>query len=149
MDPRRDPTRRSDRRWRDVALGAALAFGAMGWVVAFLGPAFGVGGAAVRADEPVSDAPGEYLVRTESSSTGTALVFVLNTRTQVLNVYEAEGGSRATRGLSFVASRKIARDVYVTGYNDRSEYSYQDLLKRFELEEARQNALEGSGDGDR
>lgn len=132
--------------WRDRALGAVVALGVVGWVLALTG--WGSSSDFVRADEPMEDGQAEYVIRTESSSTGTALVFVLNTRTQVLNVYEAEGGTRATRGLSFVASRKIARDIHVTGYNDRSEYSYQDLLKRFELEEARQDALDDS-EGDK
>lgn len=134
----------SRRVWRDRGVGALMALAVVGWgfaVAGFVG--VGEDRGFVRADEPDTDTHAEYVIRTESSSTGTALVFLLNTRTQVLNVYEAEGGTRATRGLSFVASRKIARDIFVTGYNDRSEYSYQDLLKRFELEEARQDALEG------
>lgn len=101
----------------------------------------------VRAEEPAPPAGAEIAMEVGTSSTGTALVFLLNQRTQVLAVYEAEGGSRATRGLSFIAARKIARDIHVTGYNDRSEYSYQDLLKRFELEEMRQKALEEEDEG--
>ena len=115
-------------RITDFLLGMACAAAVAGWL---RDPT------PVAAQEPLdADAPG-YIVRTAASSTGTALLFVLNTESKVMNVYEAEGGSRATRGLAFIASRKIERDSFVTGYNDRSEYSYQDLVKRIQLEEAR------------
>lgn len=100
-------------------------------------------GGSVAAEEGPAEA-GEFQLATGNSATGGALLFVLNTRSRVLNVYEAEGGSRATRGLAFVASRKIERDLYVTGYNDKSEYSYRDLVERIRIEEAREEALEGS-----
>lgn len=104
----------------------------------------------VRADGPVEgESSSEFIVRSAASSSGTALLFVLNQRTKVLSLYEGEGGSRATRGLSLVASRKIERDNYVTGYNDRSEYSYQDLVKRFQLEEARTSSTGEAEDGKR
>ncbi len=100
-----------------------------------------------------TEAPSEFQMATGTAAHGGALLFVLNARTRTLNVYEAEGGSRATRGITFVASRKIDRDLYVTGYNDKSEYSYQDLVERFRVEEARPKVQASSGgdsdDGDR
>ncbi|MBI4879151.1 MAG: hypothetical protein HY812_05755 [Planctomycetes bacterium] len=126
------------RRILDFLFGALAAAGLMGWLLQDEGTP-------VRADE--TSGAGEFLMATGAPLQGGALLFVLNTRTRVLNVYEAEGGTRTTRGLTFVASRKIERDLYVTGYNDKSEYSYQDLLKRFEMEEARSKALETPGVG--
>lgn len=93
-------------------------------------------GAIVRADGPPGE-EAEFQMATGTAAHGGALLFILNTRSRVLNVYEAEGGSRATRGLTFVASRKIERDPFVTGYNDKSEYSYQDLGERLRVEESR------------
>ncbi len=126
------------RRILDFLFGALAAGGLLGWLLHD-------GAGAVRAQESGED--GDFIMATGASLQGGALLFLLNTRTRVLNVYEAEGGTRTTRGLTFVASRKIERDLYVTGYNDKSEYSYQDLLKRFEVEEARSRALETPGAG--
>lgn len=92
----------------------------------------------------------EFLLATGSSSQGGALIFVLNTEKEVLNVYEADGGSEAMRRLTFVASRKISRDLFVTGYNDKSEYSYRELGDRLRVEESKQSPSveeEGSGGG--
>ncbi|MFH0944101.1 MAG: hypothetical protein V2A76_02790 [Planctomycetota bacterium] len=135
------------RRLFDLLMGALIALGLVGWVLHLSG------GPEVLAGEPTQEEgdAGSFLLATGSGASGGALLFVLNTRSRVLNVYEAEGGTRATRGLTFVASRKIERDLYVTGYNDKSEYSYQDLVERFRLEETRAKALDdegGAGTGD-
>lgn len=129
------------RRLLDFLLGALTATALVGWWSASRG------GEVVAA--PAPGAEDEFLMTTGTAAHGGALLFVLNTRTRTLNVYEAEGGSRATRGVTFVASRKIERDLYVTGYNDKSEYSYQDLVERIRAEEARTGSDRPSGSDDR
>jgi len=131
----------------DFALGAVTAVSLMGWFVAAQGDDV------VAAAQVDGAGPEDFLMATGTAAHGGALLFVLNTKTRTLNVYEAEGGSRATRGVTFVASRKIERDLYVTGYNDKSEYSYQDLVERIRAEEARVRGTDqapvdgGPGDG--
>lgn len=108
-------------RLLDVLGGAALAV--------LLLRALG-GGGVIAAREPVDASQPEYLISTSALPHGGVLVAVFNTETEVLTTYEAEGGTRATRGLTFVGARKVARDIFVTGYNDKSEYSYQELVER-------------------
>lgn len=122
------------RRLLDFLFGAVTAAALLGWWSVTSG-VFGVEGVDAAPTDP--NASGEFLMSTGTAAHGGALLFVLNTKTQTLSVYEAEGGSRATRGVTFVASRKIARDLYVSGYNDKSEYSYQDLVERIRVEEGR------------
>ena len=146
----------------DLCLGAFVGVGLLGWWQTLgagsqFSSQFSSLFSQVLASEPQSspasgtqDSEGDagpFLMATAKATTGGALLFLLNTQSRVLNVYEADGGTRATRGLTFVASRKIERDLYVTGYNDRSEYSYQDLVERFRLEETRAEALGESGAG--
>lgn len=133
---------RQSRRFFDFLFGAAAAAGLILW---------GLGGAGmsrVSAQEgaPPAAAP-EYLMQTQSLANGGALLFVLNTEAKVLSVYEAQGGLKATRGVTFVASRKIERDVYVSSYFDRSEYSYQELGKKIEIEESRDRPEGASSSG--
>lgn len=125
-------------RLLDFLFGALAGAG----VLALLSPSHVVD--AAPSQDPMTATSDDFVVATGTAAHGGALLFVLNTRTRVLNVYEAEGGSRATRGVTFVASRKIERDLYVTGYNDKSEYSYQDLVERFRVEESRSRDADDS-----
>lgn len=127
--------RTSGRRWLDFLFGALAGAGL--W-------SFAVGSPWGRVSAAPAEEPSEFLMTTGTAAHGGALLFVLNTATRTLNVYEAEGGSRATQGVTFVASRKIDRDLYVTGYNDKSEYSYQDLVERFRVKEARPKVQDSS-----
>jgi len=142
------------QRLFDLFLGALLGVGLLGWWQMFADgrvlPWVSAGeprAASIPQSMDQDGDAGTFLMETAKATTGGALLFVLNTRSRVLNVYEADGGTRATRGVTFVGSRKIERDLYVTGYNDRSEYSYQDLLERFRVEETRAEALGEGGAG--
>jgi hypothetical protein len=76
---------------------------------------------------------------------GVSLLYVIDTKTKNLAVYEARGGSRSQSRLSFVAARRIDLDLRLEGYHDDSEYAFSDLAAQF-----RQNGWtdvkSGSGD---
>jgi hypothetical protein len=110
---------------RDFLLGAACA----AVIVSVLrGP-----DRVVAADSGPSQPP-PYVLESATGKYGGPLLFVLDTKSKVLSVYEAEGGTPATRGLTWIASRKIEFDSYTTMYNDKSETSYSALKQRFEDE---------------
>lgn len=118
------------RRFLDILLGSGLAFLAVAAANGLRAPA------EVRAADAAPAAP-EFVMATGTQPHGGALLFLLDSKTRVLTCYEAEGGPKATRGLTFVGARKVEWDMYATGYNDKSEYSYQDMVKRFEAEAAK------------
>ncbi len=98
---------------------------------------------------PTTAAPGaNTLVYTEESSTsssvngflavtgsygvGTSVLYLIDTVSRQLAVYEARGGSASQRRIVMVGARRIDLDLQLPGYNDRSEYEYDDLQKLFE-----------------
>lgn len=73
-----------------------------------------------------------FLAVTGSYGVGTSVLYVLDTNTQQLAVYEARGGSEGSRRVTLVGARRIDLDLQLEGYNDESEYSYEQLRRRFE-----------------
>jgi hypothetical protein len=73
-----------------------------------------------------------FLAVTGSYGVGTSVLYLVDTRSRQLAVYEARGGSAAQRRIVLVGARRIDLDLQLHGYNDRSEYEYQDLQKLFE-----------------
>jgi hypothetical protein len=69
---------------------------------------------------------------TGSYGVGTSVLYVIDTNTKQMAVYEARGGSRSTRRLTLVGARRIDLDLQLEGYNDDSEFSYAALQRRFE-----------------
>lgn len=122
---------------RDFVLGLACAAAVAGW---FVRPE------PVRALEPGEASTGEFVMTTGTGKYGGPLLFVLNTKSKVLAVYEAEGGTPATRGITWVGARKIEYDMYTTLLHDKSETSYSELKAKFLEEQSKQ--LTGQGDSD-
>ena len=77
-------------------------------------------------------AAGDLIAVTGSWGVGTQVLYVVDAKTRNLAVYEARGGSKSTRRLTFVGARKIDLDLQLEGYNDESEFDYQALRQRFE-----------------
>lgn len=71
------------------------------------------------------------LAVTGSYGIGTSVLYVVDTEKQQLAVYEARGGARGSRRLYLVGARRIDLDLQLLGYNDTSDYLYEDLQKRF------------------
>jgi hypothetical protein len=64
--------------------------------------------------------------------TGGSLLFLIDTESRHLSVYQAQGGTVSTSSVRWVGGRNIDLDLKVDGFNDRSEYSYKELAKRFD-----------------
>ncbi len=73
-----------------------------------------------------------FIAVTGSYGVGTSVLYVLDTVTKQLAVYEARGGSPGSRRVVLVGARRIDLDLELEGYNDDSEFSYRDLERRFE-----------------
>lgn len=63
--------------------------------------------------------------------TGASILYLVDTEKKQLAIYQANGGGESTQGLKLVGARRIDLDLQIEGYNDRSQYSYEDLQKRF------------------
>lgn len=72
------------------------------------------------------------LAVTGSYGVGTSVLYVIDTTTKQLAVYEARGGSSSMRRLVLVGARRIDLDLQLEGYNDESEFSFDVLRRRFE-----------------
>ena len=73
-----------------------------------------------------------FLAVTGSYGVGTSVLYLIDTVSRQLAVYEARGGSASQRRIVMVGARRIDLDLQLPGYNDRSEYEYDDLQKLFE-----------------
>lgn len=62
---------------------------------------------------------------------GVSLLYIIDTETKQLAVYEARGGSRSSGRITFVGARRIDLDLKLEGYHDDSEFSYGDLASHF------------------
>ena len=93
------------------------------------------------------------LAVTGSYGVGTSVLYVIDTESKQLAVYEARGGSRSMRRLTLVGARRIDLDLQLRGYNDESEYQYGALEKMFEKRKQPQagpdtvRTIESSTDG--
>ncbi|MCB9878676.1 MAG: hypothetical protein H6835_13845 [Planctomycetes bacterium] len=73
-----------------------------------------------------------FLAVTGSYGVGTSVLYLIDTVSRQLAVYEARGGSAEQRRIVLVGARRIDLDLQLHGYNDRSEYEYADLQRLFE-----------------
>ena len=89
-----------------------------------------------------------FVAVTGSYGVGTSVLYLIDTENRQLAVYEARGGSTEQRRIVLVGARKIDLDLKLHGYNDRSEYEYDDLQKLFERRDKKDRSvktgLEGS-----
>ena len=79
-----------------------------------------------------SSAANGFVAVTGSYGVGTSVLYVLDTERRQIAVYEARGGAKATRRLTLVGARRIDLDLQLEGYNDESEFSFEDLERLFE-----------------
>jgi hypothetical protein len=85
-----------------------------------------------------------FIAVTGSYGVGTSVLYLVDTKTRQLAVYEARGGSAEQRRIVFVGARKIDLDLQLDAYNDRSEYDYRRLRKLFENRDSRDSDV-GTG----
>lgn len=72
---------------------------------------------------------------TGSYGVGTSVLYVIDTESKQLAVYEARGGSPDSAKLFLVGARRIDLDLQLQGYNDLSEWGYERLKRKFESPE--------------
>jgi hypothetical protein len=92
-----------------------------------------------------SNSNNRFVAVTTPIGSGESVTFVLDAETEQMAVYRFLRGS----GLMLVAARKIDYDLKLSGFNDRSEYSREELKALFEKELARNKAqaLKGGKEG--
>ncbi len=78
-----------------------------------------------------SDSDGSMIAVTGIDITGSSILYLVDTKSRQLAVYQAQGGTSSTMNVKFVGGRNIDLDLQVDGYNDKSEYSYKELQRRF------------------
>lgn len=79
-----------------------------------------------------ADSNGRMIAVTGMDITGQSILFLVDTQTQQMAVYQAVGGSRNSRKLYLVGARRIDFDLQLRGYNDESEYSWRDFSGMFD-----------------
>jgi hypothetical protein len=78
-----------------------------------------------------SDSNDRMIAVTGIDMTGTSILYVIDTQSRQLAVYQANGGAASMQSLKLVGARRIDLDLQLYGYNDESEYSFEDLQKKF------------------
>jgi hypothetical protein len=63
--------------------------------------------------------------------TGGSLLYLIDTESRHLSVYQAQGGTSSTMNVKWVGGRNIDLDLQVDGFNDKSEMSFKDLKRAF------------------
>ena len=78
-----------------------------------------------------ADSNGRIVAVTGVDLTGSSILYVIDTETLQLAVYQANGGSASTQNVKLVGARRIALDLQLYGFKDESEHSYEQLEKKF------------------
>lgn len=86
-----------------------------------------------------------FLAVTGSYGIGTSVLYLVDTESRQLAVYEARGGAAGMRRVVLVGARRIDLDLQLEGYNDKSEYSHGDLETLFERRNRRATEREADG----
>ena len=68
--------------------------------------------------------------------TGVSVLYLIDTKSKHLAVYQASGGAGGTQGVKLVGARDISLDLQMDGFNDKTEYkgrslTHKDLEKQF------------------
>jgi hypothetical protein len=79
-----------------------------------------------------ADSNGRMIAVTGVDLTGGSLLYLVDTESRHLSVYQASGGTKSTMNIKWVGARNIDLDLSVDGWNDRSEYSFKQLAEQFE-----------------
>jgi hypothetical protein len=79
-----------------------------------------------------SDSNASMIAVTGIDLTGSSILYLIDTERRQLAVYQASGGTDSMQGVKLVGARKIDLDLQLEGYNDKSQYTYEELEKKFE-----------------
>ncbi len=123
-----------------LAASALLAVGLALPSSAALQGTGGSGGTNAQAPNPFTtpvaaignaDSNGQMIAVTGIDLTGSSILYLVDTQNKQLAIYQATGGTEATQGVKLVGARRIDLDMQLEGFNDRSQYPYEELEQRF------------------
>jgi len=86
---------------------------------------------AFRSAYGTSDSNGRMIAVTGVDVTGGSILYLIDTESRHLSVYQAQGGTGSTASVKWVGGRNVDLDLQVDGFNDKSELSFKELAKRF------------------
>lgn len=78
-----------------------------------------------------ADSNGRMIAVTGVDVTGGSILYLIDTESRHLSVYQAQGGTSSTAAVKWVGGRNIDLDLKVDGFNDKSELSFKELARRF------------------
>ncbi len=78
-----------------------------------------------------ADSNGTMIAVTGIDLTGSSILYLVDTEKKQLAIYQATGGTESMQGVKLVGARRIDLDLQLEGYNDRSQYPYEELEQRF------------------
>jgi len=78
-----------------------------------------------------SDSNSTMIAVTGIDLTGSSILYLVDTERRQLAVYQASGGTDSMQGIKLVGARKIDLDLQLEGFNDKSQYTYEELEKKF------------------
>jgi hypothetical protein len=78
-----------------------------------------------------ADSNGSMIAVTGIDLTGSSILYLVDTESKQLAIYQATGGTESMQGVKLVGARRIDLDLQLEGYNDRSQYPYEELEARF------------------
>lgn len=78
-----------------------------------------------------ADSNGSMIAVTGVDLTGSSILYVIDTDSRQLAIYQAQGGGASTQSVKLVGARRIDLDLQLYGFNDQSEFKYEELEKRF------------------
>lgn len=142
---RRLPTRRFQRLLAGLDGQAALllagsALLAVGLALPGRAALQGTGGGGAPPQSPIrptmpvmgnADSNGSMIAVTGIDLTGASILYLIDTEKKQLAIYQATGGTESMQGVKLVGARRIDLDLQLEGYNDRSQYPYEELEQRF------------------
>lgn len=78
-----------------------------------------------------ADSNEQMIAVTGIDLTGSSILYLVDTQRKQLAIYQATGGTASMQGVKLVGARRIDLDLQLEGYNDQSQYPYEELEKRF------------------
>ena len=78
-----------------------------------------------------ADSNGSMIAVTGIDLTGSSILYLVDTESKQLAVYQASGGTDSTQSIKLVGARRIDLDLQLYGFNDKSEFSFEDLERKF------------------
>lgn len=79
-----------------------------------------------------ADSNGSMIAVTGTDINGASILYLVDTESKQLAIYQAVGGSKNGRKIYLVGARRIDFDLQLRGYNDESEYSWRDFSGMFD-----------------